>query len=171
MGVQTALGYDFRSPNRLHRAIQKVAATRAGAWSFSKTVQPLDGLVHRLTRGRTSATELLAGLPVLRITTTGRRSGQPRVAPLIAVPLGDDLALLGTNFGGTSTPAWVHNLRADPRATAAYRARVVDVVARAATAEEFEQVFAAGGAVYGGYEKYRARVTGREIEVFVLTEA
>ncbi|MEZ5246518.1 MAG: nitroreductase family deazaflavin-dependent oxidoreductase [Acidimicrobiales bacterium] len=169
--MQAALGYEFHPPNAPRRLVQKIASTRAGAWSFSKTVQPLDGLVHRLTRDRTSATQVLAGLPVIRITTTGRRSGQPRVAPLIAVPIGDDLALLGTNFGGRSTPAWVHNLRADPRAAAAYRDREIDVVARAATAEECEQVFAAGGAIYGGYEKYRERVTGREIEVFVLTEA
>jgi deazaflavin-dependent oxidoreductase (nitroreductase family) len=171
MGVQTALGYEFRSPNAFQRANQRIASTRAGAWIFSKSVQSLDGLVHRLTRDRTSASEVLAGLPVVRITTTGRRSGQPRLAPLIAVPIGDDLALLGTNFGGTSTPAWVHNLVAEPRATAAYRDAEIDVVARPATAEEFEQVFATGGGIYGGYEKYRERVTGREIKVFVLTEA
>jgi deazaflavin-dependent oxidoreductase (nitroreductase family) len=171
MGVQAALGYEFRPPNRFHRVIQKLASTKAGARSFSRSVQPLDGLIHRLTRDRTSATEVLAGLPVVRITTTGRRSGQPRVAPLIAVPIGDDLALLGTNFGGTSTPAWVHNLLAEPRAKAAYRDREIDVVARAATTEEFEQVFATSGGLYGGYEKYRERVTGREIKVFVLAEA
>ncbi len=127
--------------------------------------------MHRLTGDRTSASELLAGLPVVRITTTGRRSGQPREAPLIAVPIGDDLALLGTNFGGRSTPAWVHNLLAEPRARVAYRDRAVDVVARPATDDEFAQVFATSGGIYGGYEKYRERVTGREIKVFVLTEA
>lgn len=171
MGVQAALGYDFRPPNALQRANQKLASTRGGAWFFSKTVQGLDAAVHRLSRGRTSATEVLAGLPVLRVTTTGRRSGQPRVAPLIAVPIDDDLALLGTNFGGASTPAWVHNLVAEPRAKAAYRDREIDVVARLATDDEFERVFAAGGNLYGGYEKYRERVTGRDIKVFVLTEA
>jgi deazaflavin-dependent oxidoreductase (nitroreductase family) len=170
VGVQAALGYEFRPPNAPRRLVQKIASTRAGAWLFSRTVQRLDSAVHRLTGDRTSATEVLSGLPVIRITTTGRRSGQPRVAPLIAVPIGDDLALLGTNFGGASTPAWVHNLLADPRATVAYRDREIDVVARVATAGEFEQVFATSGGLYGGYEKYRERVTGREIRVFVLTE-
>ncbi|NND73870.1 MAG: nitroreductase family deazaflavin-dependent oxidoreductase [Ilumatobacter sp.] len=170
MGVQAALGYEFRQPNAFQRANQKIASTKGGAWFFSKTVQTLDGAVHRLTRDRTSASEILAGLPVIRVTTTGRRSGQPRLAPLIAVPIGDDLALLGTNFGGTSTPAWVHNLVAEPRATAAYRDAEIDVVARPATAEEFEQVFTTGGGLYGGYEKYRERVTAREIKVFVLEE-
>jgi deazaflavin-dependent oxidoreductase (nitroreductase family) len=171
MGVQAALGYEFRSPNAFQRLNQKLASTRGGAWFFSKSVQTLDGFVHRVTKDRTSASELLAGLPVVRITTTGRRSGQPRLAPLIAVPIGDDLALLGTNFGGASTPAWVHNLLAEPRATAAYRDHEVEVVARSATPEEFEQIFATGGGLYGGYEKYREWVTGRDIEVFVLTEA
>ena len=175
MGVQAALGYEFRRPNGFQRANQKIASTKGGAWLFSKTVQALDGAVHRVATGCGSCTdaasEILAGLPVIRITTTGRRSGQPRLAPLIAVPIGDDLALLGTNFGGTSTPAWVHNLVAEPRATAAYRDAEIDVVARPATAEEFEQVFTTGGGIYGGYEKYRERVTGREIKVFVLEEA
>jgi deazaflavin-dependent oxidoreductase (nitroreductase family) len=170
MGVRAALGYEFRRPNPFQRANQILASTRGGAWFFSKTVQALDGAVTRLSRGRTTATEVLAGLPVLRVTTTGRRSGQPRTAPLIAVPIDDDLALLGTNFGGPSTPAWVHNLEADPHARVAYRDRELAVVARPATDDEVERVFANGRGVYGGYEKYRERVTDRRIRVFVLTE-
>ena len=53
---------------------------------------------------------------MLTITTAGRKSGLPRTMPLLGVPIGDDIALVGTNFGRESTPAWVGNLRADPRA-------------------------------------------------------
>ncbi|MEM7141018.1 MAG: nitroreductase family deazaflavin-dependent oxidoreductase [Actinomycetota bacterium] len=171
MGVQAALGYEFRSPNLFQRANQKVASTPLGARFFSMTVQRLDEMVARRTDGRTSASEVLAGLPVLRVTTTGRKSGQPREAPLIAVPIGDDLALLGTNFGGATTPAWVYNLEAEPRAVAAYRDREVSVVARPATDDEVEQVFARGRGIYGGYAKYRERIQGRELRVFVLEAA
>ena len=47
----------------------------------------------------------------------------------------------------------------------------IDVVARPATDDEFEAVFAAGGSIYGGYTKYRERVDGRDIRVFVLEQA
>lgn len=171
MGVQAALGYDFRRPNVAQRATQRVAASKAGAKVFSSITQPLDGIVRRLTGGRTTLSEVLAGLPVLYVTTTGRKSGEPRVAPLIAVPIDDDLALLGTNFGGASTPAWVYNLEADPSATATFRDKDVDVVAHRATDEEYERVFAAADRYYVGYEKYRERVTGRDIRIFVLREA
>lgn len=169
MGVQAALGYEFREPNLLHRANATIAATKPGAWFFSKTVQSLDGAVAKLTKGRTSATEVLAGLPVLRVTTTGRKSGQSRMAPLIAVPIDGTLALLGTNFGGAHTPGWVYNLEADPKATVEYRDASLEVTARPATDAETEQVFAASSGYYAGYQKYRTRVgDDRKIRVFIL---
>ena len=56
-------------------------------------------------------------------------------------------------------------------ANPAIRTTEIDVVARSATADEFEAVFAAGGSTYGGYTKYRERVDGRDIRVFVLEQA
>jgi deazaflavin-dependent oxidoreductase (nitroreductase family) len=154
----------------VQRVNQRFAASPIGARIFSRITRPFDALVDRVTKGRSSASQLLAGLPVVKVTTTGRRSGQPRTAPLIAVPFGDDLALLGTNFGGASTPAWVHNLQADPAAQLEYRDRRVDVTARLATDDEFDQIFESARQYYVGYEKYRERVTGRDIVVFVLIE-
>src|SRR3712207_9062187 len=110
MGLAADLGYAHRPPNLLHRLVQAFASTRPGAWTFAHTLRHLDDVVGRLSRGRTSAPQLLAGLPVLDLTTTGRKSGQPRTSHLIAVPVADTLALLGTNFGQPGTPAWVLNL-------------------------------------------------------------
>src|SRR5689334_1971092 len=115
---------------------QAFASTRPGAWVFSKVLRRLDDVVVRVTRGRTSAPEVLAGLPVLDITTTGRRSGAPRRTHLIAVPYADTLALLGTNFGQRGTPAWVLNLEADPRLTVTHHGVTVPAVARAAGDEQ-----------------------------------
>lgn len=171
MGVQAALGYDHKAGNPIHRAMRAIAASKPGALFFSKTIQPIDGAIHKLTGGKQTATELLAGLPVVYVTTKGRKSGELRRTPLIAVPIGADLALLGTNFGGKRTPGWVYNLEADPAAKAGYRTTEIDVVARPATEDEFEAVFAAGGSIYGGYTKYRSRVDGRDIRVFVLETA
>jgi deazaflavin-dependent oxidoreductase (nitroreductase family) len=168
MGLALDLGYVIRRPNALQRGVQAFASTRAGAWAFSKALRPLDDVVVRLSRGRTSAPEMLAGLPVVDVTTTGRRSGLPRTSHLIAVPYGDTLALLGTNFGQPSTPAWVLNLEADPRARLRHHGTTLDATARPATDDEQAAVLAGSSAVYGGYLKYQQRITRRRLRIFVL---
>ena len=171
MGVASDLGYSHRPAGAVRAGMQRIASTRWGEWAFSKTLMPIDGVVRRLSRGRTSAPEVLAGLPVLFVTTTGRRSGRPRTAPLIAVPCGDSLALLGTNFGQASTPAWVFNLEADPSATVTYKDAELAVRARPATDAERDAVWSASKAIYPGYVKYRERISGREVGIFVLEPA
>ena len=163
------LGYAHSSANPLHRLVRWGAGTRAGGWVFSHTLRHLDDVVVRLSRGRHSAPGLLAGMAVLEVTTTGRKSGQRRASHLIATPYAGTLALLGTNFGQASTPAWVLNLEADPRASVSYRGVSREVVARAATPEETDEVFALAGRFYPGYISYRSRVgTKRRIRAFVL---
>ena len=163
------LGYSHATGNPLHRAVRWGAGTRAGGWVFSRVLRHLDDAVGRLTRGRHSAPGLLAGLAVLDVTTTGRRSGRRRTSHLIATPYDGTLALLGTNFGQAPTPAWALNLEADPRATLTYRGVTREVVARAATAAEAEAVFAEAARFYPGYARYRDRVGDRRrIRVFVL---
>ena len=168
MGLAADLGYVHRPPNLLHRLIQAFASTRPGAWMFAHTLRHLDNVVGRLSRRRTSAPQLLAGLPVLDIATTGRKSGQPRSSHLIAVPIADTLTLLGTNFGQPSTPAWVLNLEADPHATVTYRGKTMPAVARSATPTEQAEVMANSASVYGGYAKYLQRINGRRVRIFVL---
>lgn len=168
MGLAADLGYHVRRPNLLHRGVQSFASTRPGAWLFSKLLRHLDDLVGRVSRGRTSVPQLLAGLPVVDVTTTGRKSGLRRTSHLIAVPYDDTLALLATNFGQPSTPAWALNLEADPHATLLHRGTTLEAIARPATPEEQEAVLARSAAVYGGYLKYRDRITGRRLRVFVL---
>ena len=132
MGLAADLGYRHRPANAAQRGVQALGSSRAGAWFFSRTLRHLDDAVARVSRGRRSAPQLLAGLPVLDLTTTGRRSGRPRNSHLISIPVGEDLAVLGTNFGQPATPAWVLNLEADPRATVTYRGRTLSVTARPA---------------------------------------
>ena len=109
---------------------------------------------------------------MLDLTTTGRKSGQRRTSHLIATPYGDTVGLLGTNFGQESTPAWALNLEADPHATVTYRGASREVVARPATDQEAEAIFARAAEFYVGYRNYRQRVGGsRRIRVFVLEAA
>ena len=172
MGIASALGYQHRHPNVVQRGFQALGSSRPGAWAFSKSLVPMDKAVRGLSRGRTSAPALLAGLPVLWVTTTGRKSGQPRTTPLIAVPVGDDgLALLGTNFGQPRTPAWVFNLEAEPATTVGFGDAEVAAVARPATDAERDEVWLRSKGIYGGYDKYQERITGRAIRIFVLDPA
>lgn len=172
MGLAAELDYHHRSGNPAHRAVRTVAGTAAGAWVFSRTLRHLDDFVGRLSRGRQSAPGLLSGLSVLELTTTGRKSGQRRVSHLIATPIDGQLAVVGTNFGQQSTPAWVHNLEADPRATVTYRGQSRDVVARPASPAEADRVVAEAATFYPGYAKYRERIGDRRrVRVFFLDPA
>jgi deazaflavin-dependent oxidoreductase (nitroreductase family) len=171
VGLAADLGYRVPRANLFQRGVHAFASTKAGAWTFSKLLRHLDDLVGRLSRGRTSAPELLAGLPVLDITTTGRRSGAPRRTHLIAVPYADTLALLGTNFGQPSTPAWVLNLEADPRLTVTHHGVALQAVARPATPDEHTAILTASAGVYGGYLKYQDRINHRPLRIFVVEHA
>lgn len=95
-----------------------------------------------------------------------------RWSHLIATPYAGTLALLGTNFGQASTPAWVLNLEAEPRATVTYHGLTREVVARPATPGETDEVFALAGEFYPGYLNYRERIgASRRIRSFVLEPA
>lgn len=171
MGLAADLGYRHRNPNAFQRLIQTFSSSRPGAWLFSKTLRHLDAVALRVSHGKHTVPGLLAGLPVLDLTTTGRKSGLPRTSHLISVPLGDDLALLGTNFGQPKTPAWVLNLEAEPRGLVRFRDATASVTARPATDTERAQVMARSAGIYGGYEKYQQRISGRDVRIFVLESA
>jgi len=169
MGLAADLDYHHSSANPVQRATRWFGGTTIGAWMFSRTLRHLDNVIGRLSRGRHSAPGLLAGLAVLDLTTTGRKSGRRRTSHLIATPYDGTLALLGTNFGQESTPAWALNLEADPRATVTYRGIRREVVARPATVAESEEIFALAVTFYVGYRHYRQRVgEQRRIRVFYL---
>jgi deazaflavin-dependent oxidoreductase (nitroreductase family) len=172
VSLASDLSYEIPRANWFQRGVKAFAGTRPGAWLFSKLLRHLDDAVQKVSRGRTTVPELLAGLPVLDLTTTGRRSGGPRTSHLISVPIDDTLAVLGTNFGQPSTPAWVLNLEANPRATVRYREQTVEVTARPATDTEFSRVLAASGPVYPGYRKYEQRIgESRRLRIFLLERA
>src|SRR3954451_24572644 len=163
MGLADDLSYAYPKPNAFHRVMQAFASTRGGAWLFSKTLAPADRLLGRLSKGRLTVPHLMAGLPVLTLTSTGRKSEQPRTTHLIAVPFGDTLALLGTNFGQRSTPGWVFNLEADPQASVTHAGVTRELLARPASDAERAEILRSSTNFYGGYAKYQERITGRRL--------
>ena len=171
MGLLRDLGYRVKPPNRLQRVMQRFASSRPGAWLFSKTLYPVDKVLFRQTGGRLTLPSLTAGLPMVMVTTTGAKSGKPRTMPLLGIPVGEELAVIGSNYGQEATPSWVYNLEADPSATLTYRDRTVAITARRADEDETDQAFDLAAGVYRGYAKYRTRADHRVIRVFILEPA
>ena len=136
-----------------------------------RVLHHLDRWAVRLTSQRSTLSSLLSGLPVLMLTTTGARSGVARTVPLLGIPMGDELALIGSNYGQRPTPGWVHNLLAHPLATVAHGTVAVAARARLAEAEVAGRAIAVGAGLYAGFAKYPGRASHREIKVFLLESA
>ena len=171
MGIIRDLGYQVPSPNKAQRAVWKISASRPGSWLFARSLHHVDKAVLAVSRGRVTSAGLLAGIPVLTITTTGARTNVPRTVPLLGVPYGDDIAIIGTRFGQPGTPGWYYNLRANPAAEVTYRDRTVRAVAHEAGDEEREAIWDQARSIYAGYEAYARRITDRKIRIMVLIAA
>ena len=171
MGLLEELGYAVKPPNRVQRTVQRAAARERVGAMLQKTLYPLDTTVHAATGGRHTVASLLAGIPVIVLTTTGATTGILRTSPLIGIPMAGDLAVIGSNYGTRSTPGWVYNLEANPGAAVAYCDRRVDVTARRARDLETDRAFDAAAAIYAAFPPYRNRAAHREIRVFVLETA
>jgi deazaflavin-dependent oxidoreductase (nitroreductase family) len=168
-GLAAQLGIESGRRSFLGAAIRWFANTEPGNWLSSRILRHLDRALLRASFGRYTISTHLAGVPTLFLTTTGARSGRPRTVQLIAVPAGDDLAVIGSDFGGRKHPGWVHNLDADPRATASYRDRSVEVTAQELTGPEADAVWARGRTLNPGFADYPRRAAGRRIRVFRLS--
>lgn len=169
MGLVQALDYKLPLPNAAQRAMWHFSSSRPGAWLLARSMHHVDKLVLRLSRGRTTLVGVIAGIPVLTVTTTGARTGQPRTMPLLGIPSGDDIAIIGTRYGQPGTPGWYYNLRAQPRAQVTYRNRTVSATAREADAGEWQPIWNRARKIYGGYEAYARRITDRKIHIMILS--
>jgi len=168
VGLIEEIDYRVSDANRFQRLIWIVSSSRPGAWVFAKTLYHIDRFVLWLSRGRVTVPGVLAGLPVITLATIGARTGRRREVPLVGVPAGDQIAVIGTRFGQPRTPAWYFNLRAEPRAEVGYRGRTVPVVAREVEGDEREAVWTRGCELYAGYQAYARRIDHRQIHVMLL---
>ncbi|MGB5656127.1 MAG: nitroreductase family deazaflavin-dependent oxidoreductase [Acidimicrobiia bacterium] len=171
MGLLEQIDYTVKPANRLQDRLQHAASRKWVSATLQRTLHPLDQTLHRISGGRHTAAGLLAGIPVIVLTTVGAKTGRYRTTPLMGTPMGDNLIIIGSNFGTKATPGWVHNLEADPRAAVTYRKRHIAVLARRANEQETERAFEAAAAIYAAFPSYRARAGHREIRVFALEAA
>jgi deazaflavin-dependent oxidoreductase (nitroreductase family) len=132
-----------------------------------KTMNALHKVVQRVTFGKIGWTA--GSMPVVELTTTGRKSGQPRTVLLTSpVQQGDTYVVVASRGGDDVHPAWFLNLRDDPAVQVAtgsgpkrpMRARIAD-------ADERAQLWPQVAAEYKGYASYQTKTT-REIPLVFL---
>jgi deazaflavin-dependent oxidoreductase (nitroreductase family) len=108
-----------------------------------------------------------AGAPLLLLHTTGAKSGQERVNPVMYQDLGGPVAIFASKAGAPTNPDWYHNLLADPEVSAEIGTETRRFRARTAAGEERERIWAKQKQDYPGFADYEAK-TDRHIPVVVL---
>ncbi len=162
--------YDQASAVR--RALLATGRSARFSRFYAATLHRLDLAVYRLTRGRVIFSAVLTGLPVVLLTTTGARTGQPRTWPLVG--LRDEqgrVVVVASNYGNQRHPAWAHNLRANPRAQVVIDGVATPVVAHEAHGAERQRIWRNGLTYYPAWEQYERRAAPRQIPIFVLSPA
>jgi len=125
----------------------------------------LHDFAYRTTGGRLGAS--LMGIPMLRLTAVGRRSGRPRTLPLACFRDGDDWVIVASNNGQDHHPAWWLNLEANPEASIQVGDSEYRVCAHLADPQERARLWPELVKANPHYARYE-RTTDREIPVVIL---
>jgi deazaflavin-dependent oxidoreductase (nitroreductase family) len=107
------------------------------------------------------------GAPLLLLHTTGAKSGQQRVSPMMYRRVGDGYAVFGSKAGAPTHPDWYHNLIAHPSVQAEIGSQTLQLTARVAEGDERDQIWSAHKADFPGFADYE-RSTTRQIPVVIL---
>jgi deazaflavin-dependent oxidoreductase (nitroreductase family) len=157
-----------------HSFMQKIASSRLGAWLLARTLHRSDRIFLKVSKGRTTLSGILTGLPVVVLTTTGAKSGLPRTMPLLCIRASDNsdqLAVIASNWGQRHHPAWYFNLKASPHATCSLGGILGTYLAHEASGDEYDRYWNCAVQTYLGYPLYKQRAGERRIPIMVLTPA
>jgi deazaflavin-dependent oxidoreductase (nitroreductase family) len=137
---------------------------------FFKVMNAAHRVARAVSGGRIGTS--FFGMPVLELTTIGRKSGEKRTVMLTSpVQEGETIVIVGSRGGDVKHPAWVHNIRANPEVEVAFGgAPVRPMRGRVASAEERARLWPQVTAAYKGYADYQTR-TDREIPLVLLEPA
>ena len=128
--------------NSLHRGVIKLSAGRKGWEAYN--------------------------MPVLKLTTTGRKSGLPRTVMLTSPhQIGDCLVIVASKGGADTHPDWFLNIQSNPQVHIQTRNRSEEMAARIVSAEEREELWETVTAKFGNYAQYQTK-TDRLIPLVVL---
>jgi deazaflavin-dependent oxidoreductase (nitroreductase family) len=116
----------------------------------------------RANRGHATS-GMFKGRPMIILTTTGARSGQPRSVPLVYSRDGDRYVIVASKGGAPTHPGWYHNLLADPHVTAEIGGETCPATAMVAAEPERRRLYdqhadAHLGLDFRGYESKTTRV-------------
>ena len=163
---------EYDSPNILQQAARKIVGLAPVSAVLSRTMHHLDGPVLRRSHGRFSAASLITGLPIINLTAVGAKSGEPRTVPLVAIPDGEQLILIASNWGKPRHPSWYYNVKANPEVTVGSTGRDGSPTrlyeARELSGDEREAAWRKAVALYPGYAQYAKRNGGLAIPVVAL---
>ena len=120
--------------------------------------------MYRLSKGKWGGT--FQKNPVALLTTTGRKTGQPRVSPLLYLREGDRVLLVASQGGRDKHPLWYLNLKANPKVSVQIKDEVLQLQARDATAEERAEYWPKLLAMYPSFDDYQSW-TDRVIPVVI----
>jgi F420H(2)-dependent quinone reductase len=143
----------------------ETATRRLLVRTATRYIGALHRLLYRMSGGRIGSR--VWDLPVVLLTTTGRRTGKKRTVPLCSIRAGDDVVVIGSYGGLDQPPAWWLNLQANPHAEVAAGRERRAVTARNADPEERAVLWAEVTTRAPGYLEYERRTT-REIPVVIL---
>ena len=145
--------------------IRNLGATRAGVWVIKHIVSPLDRWLYRLTNGRfLSSGHPLA--PTMLLTTTGRKSGQPRTTPVFYLQDGDQVIVCNVSPGFERPNPWTLNIRANAAVLAQIGSQKRAYEAREAAAAEVERYWPQLVTIWPAYQRHYEN--GGQRSIFVL---
>ncbi|TQC45657.1 nitroreductase family deazaflavin-dependent oxidoreductase [Rhodococcus sp. WS4] len=144
-------------------------------WTVSviKWMSRINVVLYRRTGGRLGSkwrvgSAFPRGLPVCLLTTTGRKTGEPRISPLLFLEDGDCIVLVASQGGLPKHPMWYLNLRANPEVTVQVKSRVRPMTAHVADPEERARLWPRLVDMYADFDNYQAW-TDRTIPVVVCS--
>jgi deazaflavin-dependent oxidoreductase (nitroreductase family) len=124
-------------------------------------------LIEEFREQRGNPAGSMAGRPLLLLTTTGAKSGQPRVVPLMYVPEGERLLIIASNAGAPQHPDWYYNLVAHPEVTVEVGTETYTATAHIVTSEEREGLWTWILAQYPFFADHQEKIT-RQIPIVAL---
>ena len=158
-----------RQLSGIQRLGERFAQSKPGSWFYINVAMRIDRVLLPLSRGRLS---ISVGQQVGMLETIGAKSGEARKTPLLFIRDEDHVVLIASMGGAPRHPAWLHNLRANPRVSFLGPGGASGhYVAREAKGDERGRLWAEAVDYHAGYATYKIRAGEREIPIVVLERA
>ncbi|MCX5043290.1 nitroreductase family deazaflavin-dependent oxidoreductase [Aldersonia sp. NBC_00410] len=136
-----------------------------------KIMSQVNTRLYRATGGRLGSKWRVGsafpwGVPVLLLTTIGRKTSEKRISPLLFIQDGPRVVVVASQGGLPKNPAWFYNIRSNPNVTVQIKSNVRQMTAHVADAEERAEVWPKLVAMYPDFDKYQSW-TDRQIPVVI----